>query len=506
MKPTFLDRNKKKSLLAALLLFLRERKVLVLLLLLVLVASTVFLSPSAWITGLPGGTRFVASVAWIAGKMGVDVSQWGLAGDKHSFNDLLATFAAARANSGKPGVVGWGAFFGRSSGAGGTGQDSLGFVKGSKSDLESSVASGKGAGGVGGAGDGIAGAISPEDAKADKNANAVAIDQNDLGGEREGWVKSAFAGGFMNGLLGSGGSGPLGSGMNGLRGSGAGGLDGAAGLSGGAYAGKGFFSGKGGASGDSNGLARSGLAGLGVSAPRSKIQGAAKGALSARSARELDTKAMRGAADASTLGGNRAFTQLAEGRGRAALAITPNCTPPACPGEFATTNTGAIYDGNHIGGETTSVITAPQVDGIQSPNIPDTSIAQGYEDQANKMDADAKKCRDLDDQYGPQEKDLNQRMNDISGQFKSAGCGSGGCSRSKARYCQRLGDQLKSTCNQYMNVRCTHTHACPLTAGTNCSNECQQGGNGGTGNATSVHVNSTERGNADGSGMTTVPQ
>lgn len=489
MKSTFLERNKKKSLLAALLLFLRERKLVVLLLLLVLIASTVFLSPSAWITGLPGGTRLVASVAWVAGKMGADVSQWGLAGDKHSFNDLVAAFAAAKANSGK-GAIGWGAFFGRPSnagaGAGGAGaatQDSLGFVKGSKSDLESASASAKG-----GSGNGIAAAITPEDSKADQDASAVKIDPNEVGGEREGWVKNAFAGGFMNGLLGGGAGG-----------------DGAASLSGGAYAGKGFFNGKGGAATESNALAKNGLAGVGpVSVPKSKIQGAGKGMLSATKAHVMDARAAKGAAAASALGGHRAFTQLAEGRGRAALSTTPNCTPPGCPGEFATTNTGAIYDGNKIEGENTGIITAPQVDGIQSPNIPDTGIAKGYEDQANQMDADAKKCKALDAQYGPTENALNQQMQDISARFRSADCGGGGCSKSKARYCQSLGDQLKATCNQYMNVRCNHTHACPLTANSNCSNECSQD-NGNRG-ARAVQVQSQTDGNTDGSGMSSQPQ
>jgi hypothetical protein len=490
MKSTFLEKNKKKSLLAALLLFLRERKVLVVLLLLVFIASTVFLSPSSWITGLPGGTRLAASVAWIAGKLGVDVSQWGLGGDKHSFSELTAAFASAKANQGK-GAIGWGAFFGRSSGAGGDGQDSLGFVKGSKSDLGASVGSGKNGSGADGSGNGIAGAITPEDAKADQNANAVAINQNDVGGEREGWVKNAFAGGFVNGFMGTGA-----------------GADGAAQLSGGAFASKGFFTGKGGAASESNSVAQNGLNGAGsISVPKSKIQGAAKGQLSYKQATALDARSMKGAAAASTIGGNRAFTQLAEGRGRAALAVTPNCAPPGCPGEFATTNTGAIYDGNQVSGSNTDLITAPTVDGVQTPNIPDTSMAQGYEDQANQMDADAQKCQALDAQYGPQETALNQQMMDISGQFKSAGCGSGGCSQSKANYCKGLGNQLKSTCNQYMSVRCAHTHACPLTASQNCSNECQEGGNGGTGNATSVHVNSDAgSGNSDGSGMTTVPQ
>src|SRR3569832_1231449 len=96
---TFLQRNKKKSALALLLLFLRERKILVLLLLLVFLASTVFISPSSWITGLPDGTRFAAGVAWLAGKMGVDVSRWGLGGPgKHSNTDQHETNKETKAS------------------------------------------------------------------------------------------------------------------------------------------------------------------------------------------------------------------------------------------------------------------------------------------------------------------------------------------------------------------------------------------------------------------------
>lgn len=455
MSQTFLDRNKKKSLLAALLLFLRERKILVLLLLLVLIASTVFLGPSSFITGLPGGARFAASVAWIAGRMGVDVSKWGLAnGGRASYGDLVAAFAAAKANAaGGSGAVGWGAFFGRAGGAGGAAPNSLDMVKGSRADLEGGAGSGKD-----GAGQTVKGILDPADASADKDGQGVALSDSDLGGQREGFAKSAFAGGFANGLLGANGGGGSGDGA----------------LSGGAFARRGFFSGSGGAaaSAGSKDLAKLGLEGVpSAGATRSKIQGAAKGSLSAMRSHAVEARGMRGAA-AAGLGGNRAFSQLAEGRGRAALGSAPNCVSPGCPGEFAATNTGAIYDGNSVGPMNTSILTAPEVDGIQSPNIPDTSIAQGYEDQANQMQADAQKCKDLDAQYGPQENALNAQMTAISDQFKSADCGGGGCSKSKANHCKDLGNQLKSKCNEYMNVRCEHTHACPLTAGQNCSNEC----------------------------------
>lgn len=489
MTATFLDRNKKKSALAALLLFLRERKVLVLLLFLVLAASTVFLSPSSWITGLPGGARLAAGVAWIAGKAGVDVSKWGLGPAGHnSYGDLLAAFRAAKAGAGSGGAggaggaggVGWGAFFGRAA-AGGTVPNSLDMVKGRRSDLEGA---GKGADDLA-KNQTVQGVLDPADAKADKDGQGVALSDSDLGGQREGFVKNAFAGGFAKGLLGGAGSG-----------------DGA--LSGGAFAGRGFFRGSGGAaSAGSADLARKGLEGLTpAAATRSKIQGAAKGSLSAIRSHAVEARGMKGAA-AAGLGGNRAFYQLAQGRGRAALGTSPNCTPPGCPGEFATTNTGAIYDGNKISGDSTDILTAPQVDGITSPNIPDTSIAKSYEDQANQMDADAKKCKDLDAKYGPQENALNAQMTAISDQFKNADCGGGGCSKSKARHCQALGDQLKAKCSEYMGVRCAHTKACPLTASNNCSNECS----GTTGQrARATHVNTDSKGNSDGHGMTTVPQ
>ena len=332
MSATFLERNKKKSLLAALLLFLRQRKILVLLLFLVLMASTVFLSPSSWITSFPGGQRFAAGVAWIAGKMGFDVSKWGLGPGKHSYDDLLAAFKAAK-SSGNGGGVGWGPFFGRggASGAGAGGANgapsSLDFVKGSKSDLDHGVGAGADAGGAGAGVQTVAGIVDPSDPK-NKGNDAVAIGNEDLGGERE-----SLAGGFMKGLFGGGG-GP--------------GSSGDASLSGGAFANKGFFSGNGGAAGASNTLAKAGLAGFPpLSTPSSTKGGAAVGKLSSMASHAVDARGQKGILAAASLGGNLAYTQLAEGNSRAQLG-TQYCKPPDCPSEFAATNSGAIYDGNNI--------------------------------------------------------------------------------------------------------------------------------------------------------------
>src|SRR4051812_31165272 len=136
-KETFLEKNKKKSLLALLLLFLRQRKLLVLLFVLLLGASMLFM-PSSWVTSFPGGARFAAGVAWIAGELGVDVSRWGIGSEgRRSYADLLEAFRHAKAGEGNGRGAGWGAFFGRGAGSGGAGtESSLDLVKGSRSDLE----------------------------------------------------------------------------------------------------------------------------------------------------------------------------------------------------------------------------------------------------------------------------------------------------------------------------------------------------------------------------------
>jgi len=327
---TFLQRNKKKSALALLLLFLRERKILVILLLLVVLATTVFIGPSTWITGIPGGERFAAGVAWLAGKMGMDTSRWGLGGPgRHSYADLLEAFREAKASH-NAGGVGWGPFFGHgganggAAGAGG-GEGSLGFVKGSKSDLEHGV----GAGGAGGGAQSVAGIVDPSDPK-QKGQNAVALTADDVGGQRAGYVNALNSSGYVG---------------RGLPGDGAG--SGGGSISGGAYASQGFFSGKGGAAGTSNNLAKAGLASMPAIATPAAVKGAAaKGALSAFASRGVEARATKGVMGAASLSNNFAFAQAAEGKARDD--IGGGCVPPSCPMEYAATNSGAIYDGNNI--------------------------------------------------------------------------------------------------------------------------------------------------------------
>jgi hypothetical protein len=463
---TFLDKNKKKSALAALLLFLRTRKTVTALLLLVALATFLFVSPSNFILSFPGGARVAAGVAWIAGKVGMDTSKWGLAGGKRDYNDLLAAFHAAKEGGGK---AGWSAFM-----RGGEGADayrlasgssgSLGFVKGNAKDLEASGGNGANLPKSGS----VDGVLNPDDAKNRGEGEGVALSEGDVAGERAGMVKSAFAGGFANGS--GAGAGAGGEGM----------------LSGGAFAnsnffgngsgsgfgnGAGFGGGKGAVSGKLGDVVKGGLEGIkGQTAKGVQIQGAAKGQLSASKASQINARTSKGLVGTHTISGQRAFVQLAAGRGRASISVAPNCTPGSgCPGEFAATNTGAVYDGNNITGERTDILTAPEIDGISTPNLPDTGMADQYIKDAEKMDADAKKCRELDDQYGPQELAYDKQQEAESKQFDSMGCGQGGCSKSKARACQAMGDQMKATCRASMTVRCAHMHGCPLTASNQCS-------------------------------------
>lgn len=448
----FLDKNKKKSALAALLLFIKTRKTVTALLLLVALASFLFVSPSNLLLSFPGGTRVAAGVAWIAGKVGVDTSQWGLAGGKRNYSDLVAAFSAAKSGGAK---AGWGAFMGGNpadaSKVGGS-SGSLDFVKGNAKDLE--VAGGNKLPTPGS----VQGVLNPDDAKNVADGEGVALSDKDMSGERAGLVKSAFAGGFANGA--GNGAGTAGEGM----------------LSGGAFASSGFFgNGKGAASGKLGDVVNGGLEGIkGQTAKGVQIQGAAKGQMSASRASQINARTNRGLVGTHTISGQRAFVQLAAGRGRAAISVSPNCTPGSgCPGEFAATNTGAVYDGNTISGDRTDILTAPEIDGISSPNLPDSGMADDYVRDAEKMDADAKKCRELDDKYGPQELANDQAQERLSKQFESMGCGQGGCSKSKAKACERMGDQMKAQCRATMTIRCQHIHECPLTAKNNCSpSEC----------------------------------
>jgi hypothetical protein len=460
MANKFFDRNKKKSLLGLLLLWIKENRTLSALLLVVALSSFLFIAPSAMVLNLPGGTRVVAGIAWLASRMGVDTSKWGFfaRGGAHSYDDFIAALRQAKENGSRP--AGWGAFFGKNPAAArvGAGRSSLDMVQGRRSDLE-------GGGYPKGKlpeGKDVAGIMNPEDMK--ESEEGVTVDDELLAQQRGALVRDANAGGFAPGardLLGfAGGAGGLGGGSAGA----------------GAYVGKGTFGGNGTGAGTRPGdNIRGALATTDPgTAPRPRIQGATQGRLSKARAASISARVQRGI-QSQSVNSHRAFAQLADGRGRAAIATTPNCVPPGCPGEFATTNTGAIYDGNAVTGSGTDILNAPEVDG-STPQIPDTSVADGYMRDASQLEADAKKCRELDEQYRDSENAAMAQMQAESDKFESMNCGSGGCSKSKAKRCEAQGNRIKQACREYARIRNEHTNACPLTRGKGQEMNCDSRG------------------------------
>lgn len=479
MSNDFLERNKKKGLLALLLLWLRRNPGLSALLLLVALSSFLFVAPAGMLIDLPGGTRLVAGIAWIASRIGVDTSKWGFfaRGQRRSYDEFVALLRAAKEGGERP--AGWGPFFGQAPGAGRGAGSSLDMVKGRRSDLEG----GAYPGGKLPQGKEVAGILNPEDAEGE---DAVNVDDLLARRRRGGLVRDAEAGGFVPGLrdlLGfagrpdrygrfgpnSYGGGAIGSGGTGSgRGPGSGGGPGSGS---GPYAGSGLGGSGPGAGSRPGDNVRSALETTDPgSAPRSSFRSATGGRLSAGRAADISARVQRGVSSIGS-GGSRAFAQLADGRGRAALATTPNCVPPGCPGEFQSYNTGAVYDGLRVSGGNTDLLSAPEIDGTM-PAMPDTSVAEGYMAEATQLEADAKKCRELDDYYTPLENAASAKMQQESDKFESMGCGSGGCSESKAKRCEKQGDRIKAACREYASIRNAHTNECPLTRGKGAEMNC----------------------------------
>lgn len=447
MSTKFFDRNKKKSLLGLLFLWIKENRTLSALLLIVVLSTSIFVAPATMFLNLPGGTKLVAGIAWVASRLGVDTAKWGFfaKGGARSYDDFIAQLRAAKESGSRP--VGWGPFFGKP--ADGAGKTSLDMVKGRRQDLEG----GGYAGGKLPQGRDVSGILTPDDSK--EGEQGVSIDDALLAQQRGGLVRDANAGGFAPGardLLGFMGR-----------------ADG--GVPGGAYAGKGMFGGGTGAGSRPGDNIRNAMSTTGkIDVPKSRIQGASPGRLSQARASLMSARVQRGIGT-NAINSHRAFAQLADGRGRAALATTPNCVPPGCPGEFATYNTGAIYDGLRVNGGNTDILSAPEIDHA-TPNVPNSNVADGYMQEAAQMEKDAAECRKADADYKDAENEAMAKMQHESDVFNQMGCaqfaGGGGCSKKtadKARRCGKQGGRINAACADYAAIRNAHTAACPLTRG-----------------------------------------
>lgn len=451
----FWERNKRKSLLALLLLFLRSRKglalalVMVMLLMLLSVGSTGMLGFRVGaVARFLGGARLAAAAEWLASRMGLDLEGSG----RPTFEGLMAAFKAAKDDRN----AGWGVFFrgGSGSPAGASGVD---MVRGKPEDLAGAEATAKIKGG-----DSVSGISNPDQAA--EAASGVEIADRDMSGERAGVIQAGFGMG-ANGNEQAAGSDAAGRAALLAK------LGGA-----GAFAGKGFFDGSSGA--PSTDRLKSALEGTSVPlAESAKVKGFA-GKLSKKAIEEAKTKrgrAAHGNALRQCSGAKCAFRQLADGRSRTMMARDPNCTAlNGCPNEYATTNTGAVYDGNKVGPAAPGVITAeagaaPKLGDVDMPNVPSDAELDNYEREADQMEKDAEACRKADEKYmssrdnefGYSESDKQGEIQDISKQMNAA-CAGGGCSKSKAKKCKKMGNRMKAACGQLDKIMEAHYNACPL--------------------------------------------
>ena len=431
---TFIQKNKKKGALAALLLFIRTRKTVSALLLLVVLASILFVSPSNLLLSFPGGARVAAGVAWIAGKVGMDTSRWGLAGGNRDYGDLVAAFRAAKSGGGK---AGWSSFMRGGEAAAGAGGGSLDFVQGNRKDLDVKTGSGDKLPKAGT----VQGVLNPNDAKDRGEGEGVALNEEDLGGERAGLVKTAFGSGVTSGF--SGGSNVTAS------------------VGGGAYAGAGFFSGAGSAAGSTLGdKVKVGLDGLPKpNVPREKgVEGGSHGRLSGAMTAAVQKSISRGmiSQTGGCIGQKCAFSQLATGNGRAVLASADNCNDAGgCPPEFAATNIGVVYDGGRVAGDTTGLLTG---NNEATPVVPlDTEIPANFDPAKMKECADkVQACEKVKEPYYKRMGEIQTLLNGWYGQMGNAcgdPCSCGGCNNLKGNINGMCNGELNTVIN-VVNAPC----------------------------------------------------
>ncbi|MDE2238283.1 MAG: hypothetical protein KGK30_10355, partial [Elusimicrobia bacterium] len=140
----------------------------------------------------------------------------------------------------------------------------------------------------------------------------------------------------------------------------------------GAYAGKGFFSGGSFAAAGPALPAGAGAAGgPGSGNLHATVQ---NGRLSRMGAEQLQ-RGVRGLSNKLPVhGGLSPMKQLADGNVRSTIASAPDCSPAnGCPPEYASTNTGAVYDGNPIGADDVGYLGSGAgvtgLDGVSTPDV-----------------------------------------------------------------------------------------------------------------------------------------
>lgn len=249
----------------------------------------------------------------------------------------------------------------------------------------------------------------------------------------------------------------------------------------GAYAGKDFFSG--GMSPAMWDSLRAAMGNTTVPNFRTGILPGMSGKLSKKNMEDLKTKRAQARSKDARRSGSKAFYQLADGRARAMMARDPICTATkGCPPEYATTESGALYDGNRIGAGAPEVILAQEAPGLDNIDtaeavIPSDTNLTTMQEEADRMTADAEACKLAREKHigtksNPGPVTLAQkRISDISRSMRNMNCASvdpamgGGCNRSNqglARSCDGMGNQQKAACYDLDKAMLNHYNDCPL--------------------------------------------
>ncbi|MBI3551523.1 MAG: hypothetical protein HY077_03325 [Elusimicrobia bacterium] len=464
---SFWDRHRQKSKWAALLLLLRWRKGLAPLMLLVVLITGMFSAPSNMVAGLVtalSGTGWGARPAAGLTRFATRVGLSGFDNSDHSFSALMAalrtakdsrnagigTFLQARAEAPRMDSIGmvrgdlkemtvvagslWcsadgsiGSRFKVSlddigetcavGGAAGNGVKRARFAWADKHhsgvvDCETTLpmqCSSSGADGVQ-----VNGIMSPKESR--ETGSAVALDPEDLTGVRASMVASAYGEDAAGKVTGA---------------KSAAGLSGASGLSdaAGAFAGKGFFSAKGHAVNPDD--LRSTLsdptvpiAGQTNTATRRPIGWSPPANTNNSVASTERNYKMRCSSNKSC-----ALQQMVAARNAGLMSSNPICTAGnRCPGEYAATNTGVVYDhtdihglvngGSYTGSSPPILSAPPQIDGFSSPAVPDPniSLSEGTDDAPDPLQMQACMQAVADcalmktDQRSNMEKDLQPKL------------------------------------------------------------------------------------------------
>ncbi|MFA5140333.1 MAG: hypothetical protein WC728_13965 [Elusimicrobiota bacterium] len=430
MTTQFFEKNKKKGLLAFLLLFFNRGKGVGPLLLMVGLLAFIFILPATTFMHVP----FLDRVAQALGLRS------DLGGGEMRVRGGLSDSMQEGRNS-KP-LTDPGALFGSGGALAYYGKSTVGLVKGEGADAAKGES--RQYSEIEKAGKSIGGVPTPEDA--DKMRDGVPLSEGEL---INGLMNEAYAEGMPGGGMGAFGPGLAGG-------------PGAISRSGARAATRGDDA-------MASALSQTNVPAVGSS----RVKGAAGGKLAWRNKRGMNSRMSGAVGGIANSNRSTAMYRLAETRAYSVAAAPPpgKCDPNNCPNEYASTASGATFDGGKPKGE---IIGAPELGDPSVPSVPSEGEIGSLIDEAEQLEQDAIKCEEANDTYGPQ---LDRKMDEIqklSNQLNSMDCGGGGCSASKARACQRVGDQMRVKCNEYNVIANQWANACPLTQGQSSQMNCSQ--------------------------------